>query len=77
MKKPTCRVSWDDLDFNDEDDIEAKRLFEKSILGYVNMFNKLPEKGLRFESGVTIPAFINYITYNGIDNHIYVYLIFD
>jgi len=72
----SCRVSWSELNEKDKSDIQDKRLFEKSILGYVNAFNSLPPVGLRINNGNCDAAKIEDVFFNGINNSIYVYLSF-
>ena len=72
----SCKVCWDELNDNDESDLEDKRLFEKSILGYVNAFNLLPQIGFMIDNGNCDPGKIENIYFNGINNSIYVYLSF-
>lgn len=72
----SCRVSWNELNEKDKSDLKDKRLFEKSILGYVNAFNSLPPIGLMINNGECDAAKIEDVFFNGINNSIYVYLSF-
>jgi hypothetical protein len=69
-------VSWSELNENDKSDLEDKKLFEKSIRGYVELFKSLPPKGLMIDNGNCDAACIEEFFFNGIDKSLYVYLSF-
>ncbi len=69
-------VSWKEFNEEDKSDLEAQRLFEKSIIGYVEVFNSLPPVGLMIGNGSCDNAEIKELVFNGIDNSIFVHLAF-
>jgi hypothetical protein len=77
IKEFTCEVSWNILNIDIQDDLIDKMLFERSILGHVNSFKSLPPIGLYINNGRCDAAKIEDVYFNGITNHIYIYLDFD
>jgi len=70
-------VSWSEMNEHDESDLYDKDLFEKSVLGYIDLFKSLPPIGLMIDNGNCDEAYIEKVFFNGIDRSIRVYISFD
>lgn len=69
-------VSWSELNEKDKSDLHDKKLFEKSIKGYIEVFNSLLIKGMMINNGNCDAGCIEAVYFNGINKSVYVYLSF-